>query len=164
MKDIEAGSAKFLPAVMLFRDTKDECMAVSPMVSLLSEVTNVYGQDAIEEMGTVTETESFKRDGEKIIRTDSTVYKPMPVDFVTYLIAQYDKLKSKKSNYIELCDENYNVELYFSTNQRYLVNAKTFECIVIKNQHTKSLLASFASRDVTPRDQLTLAWMLAKTE
>lgn len=169
MRDLESGSAKFLPAIMLFRDTDEECLVVSPMTTILTEITNTYGADVISELrsilsGETEETESFKKTGDKIVRTDSPIYAPLPIDFAEYLVDLYDKIRSKKNNYLELLNEEHEPELYFSTNQRYLVNAKTFECIVIKNQHTKLLLSTYAAMDHVSKDQLAVTWMLAKTE
>ena len=169
MSALESGSGKFLPAVLVNRDTSDEYMYVSPMTAIAYEVSTIYGIDVIEEMRQILDnpnidTPSFHVDSDKLYRKDSPIYKPLPMDFVKYLVSLYDKLKAKKNNYIELNNENYEVELFYSTNQRYLINAKTFECVVIKNQHTKQILSNFASKDITTADQLHLVWMLAKTE
>ena len=170
LQAIESGSAKFLPAVLVMKDQDEEYMAVSPLTTVMSEMTTSYASDLIDEFRSVhadrsVVTESVKFENDRFIRTDlPKSWQPMSVDHVEYIINTYDKIREKKSNYVELNNENYETELFFSTNYRYLVNAKTFECIVIKNQHTKSLLIDFASRNTIPTDKLQLAWMLAKTE
>lgn len=169
IRDIEKGSAKFLPALLVNRDTEDEYLAMSPMMTALSDVTTLYAKDVIEELSAINEnkelvTESFKYENDKYIRTDTCIWQPMSQEHVNYVLDTYAKTKEKKSNYIELHNDNYVTELYFSTNHRYLVDAKTFECVVIKNQHTRELLISFSKRLSVSSDELQLAWMLAKTE
>lgn len=170
LQAIELGSAKFLPAVLVMKDQDDEYMAVSPLTTLMSEMTTEYASDLINEFKQVREnkaivTESVKFENDRFVRTDlPKSWQPMSTEHIDYIISTYDKIREKKSNYVALINENYETELFFSTNYRYLVNAKTFECVVIKNQHTKSLLIDFASRNTIPTDKLQLAWMLAKTE
>lgn len=170
LQSIELGSAKFLPALIYEKDTSDESLIVSPMLTPMSEVTNTYGADLIEEFRKVREnpnlvTESVKIDGGEVVRYDlPKSWTPMSTEHVDYIINTYDKIREKKSNYACIHDTNYNPVLYFSTNQRYLVNARTFECVIIKNQHTKSLLADFVRRNVVSQGEATMAWMLAKTE
>jgi hypothetical protein len=170
LQAIETGSAKFLQAIIVDRDTEDEFLAVSPMTTCLSEMTTWYSKDIIDELRTVsenheTETESLKFEGDKIVRKDlPNSWQPMSTEHVKYILETYDKTIEKKNNYICIYDEMSNPMLYFSTNYRYLVNADTFECVVIRNQHTKNLLVDFATRNNIQAGQLLMAWMLAKTE
>ena len=170
LKAIESGSAKFLQAIIVNKDTDEEYMAVNPMTTVLSDVTTEYYRDALDELRAIQDdhnvvTESFYFDEDHFVRKDlPNSWEPMSSAHVKYLLETYDKVSAKKSNYIPICNEKYVPELYFSTNYRYLVDAKTFECVIIKNQHTKSLLTSFATKGIISSDQCMLAWQLAKTE
>lgn len=171
MVSIEKGSSKFLPALIVHRDTPDEFMAVSPSTTPGSEVNPIFGSDEMEEIihlfngGEPLEGYTYAKNANgDFYRTDLDHNVTVPVDLARYLIDVYTRVKSKKSNYVELCDESYEAVLYFSTDHRYLVYARTFECVVIKNQHVKTLLTEFAKKCVMSSDQLQLAWMLAKTE
>lgn len=169
MKALETGTGKYLSAVLVGRDSSDEYMCVSPMTALYSDVTTCYGADAIEELREIMNdntlvTESFCFQDNFYVRHDLNNGKPMSKDFVAYLIEQYNRLKEKKSNYVEIVNDDYCPEMYYSTDGRYLVNAHTFECIVIRNQHTKKLLESMAAKKYNNKSELQLAWQLAKTE
>lgn len=169
MRDIERGSAKFLPAIIVNKDTEDEYMSVSPMLTAFTDVTTYYAKDVLDELREIRDdhnkvTKSFKFENDMYVRYDSRTWRPLSPEHVDYILNTYDNIKTKKSNYIEFHNENYETELYFSTNFRYLVDAKTFECIVIKNQHTRNLLISFSKRCLVTSNELQLAWMLAKTE
>lgn len=167
---IEQGNAKFLPALIVNRDTDDEYMAVSPLTTVMSEMTTTYGKDLICEFKQVAEdhnvvTESVKFEKNRFVRTDLPhSWQPLSIEHVNNMINLYDRIQAKKSNYVELNNEDHEPELFFSTNYRYLVNARTFECVVIKNQHTKALLTTMATYNTVPADKLRLAWLLAKTE
>lgn len=169
IRDIEKGSAKFLKALIVNRDSEYEYMAVSPVLTTLFEVTTTYSVTALNDLrdlrdGNKTVTPTFKCEDNKYINLNNQSWPTMSSDHVNYIIDTYDATKEKRSNYVELCNEDYVTELYFSTNYRYLVDAKTFECVVIKNQHTRDLLISLSKRVNNTSDELQLAWMLAKTE
>lgn len=170
MSAIENGSGKFLPGLIVGRDSDDEFMVVSPIMTPWTENMAIYGMDYVAEIEELLAT-GQDQVGSAIRSEAGILYEnmlnslpPMPYDVANYIVSLAGKIKEKKSNYVELQDEDYVVHLYFSTNQRYLVNAQTFECVVIKNQHIKSLLTHYASQNNTPRDQLHMAWALAKTE
>lgn len=167
---IEQGSAKFLPALLVGRGTSEEYIAFSPMTMPWSENTTFFGTDLIKEIievmngagscGSVSRNERGD-----IYRNDMDgIYQPMSEDVVAYIVDIYYRTMDKKSNYVELYNPNYEVELFLSTNNKYLVNAKTFEVVVLKNQHVKNLLMEFVKMQTVSSDQLQLAWMLAKTE
>ena len=171
LKAIEKGSGKYLSALIVDKGGNDEFLAVSPLTTVMSEVTTMYGIELIDEFRKVCEDHTYESDY-VVVENDRVRYKMCPrswplmtFDFLESIVDTYDKVDKKKSNYVALYKaEDYEPALYFSTNHRYLVNANTFECIVIKNQHTKSLLINFAMRQLVSSDQLQLAWMLAKTE
>jgi len=170
LRDIETGSAKFLNALLVDKGTPEECMLVNPMTTLLSETTTLYGADLIEEfkqirVGLKEETESVKVVDGKFIRKEfEEHWAPMPVEHIDNIISLYDKVSSKKSNYMCIHDSKFEPLLYFSTNHRYLVDARTFECLVVKNQHTRNLLIDMVQRNNVSASECFLAWMLAKTE
>lgn len=169
LRDIENGAAKFLNAVLLYKDTVDEVMCVNPLTTLMSDITTFYPVEVMNDLRKVYEDKSMRTDtivfeNNRFRRVDTDIFEPMRENFVKDILEMYDKVRSRKSNYIPLVDETCNTRLYFSTNHRYLVNAATFECVIIKNQHTKSLLECWSTKSVIPRDQLELVWMLAKTE
>lgn len=169
LRDIENGAAKFLSAVLVYRDTPDEIMCVNPLTTLMSDTTVMYPAEMIEELRKLLENPEYespmvKVENGKYVHESYQNYEPMKEAFVKELVATYDKVRARKSNYIPLCDETAETRLYFSTNHRYLVNAATFECLIIKNQHTKMYLEYLATKPAISRDQLDLVWMLAKTE
>lgn len=171
LRDIENGAAKFLNALILYRDTNDEVMCMNPLTTIMADVNTFYPVEVINELRKLledptAESKDFKFENGKFFPLGDYTYhyEPMKEAFVKDLIATYDKVRARKSNYIPLVDDHGNTRLYFSTNHRYLVNADTFECLIIKNQHTKMYLEYLATKQMTSRDQLDLVWMLAKTE
>lgn len=169
LSSIEEGRAKFLSAVLVGRSTADESLAINPMTTLYSESIEDYPHELIQEFeillkGDVTETESLLVVNNLVTHKELKHWPPMKMDHVGSIVELYYKTLEKKSNYVPIYDPNWTPKLYFSTNKRYLVNANTFECVVIVNQHTKDLLWCLAEKRVNSSDQLHLAWMLAKTE
>ena len=170
LRDIESGSGKYLSGLIIRRDSDDECVITSPITTLYSDYTTIWGVDWINELRTMyndpeatCDSVAINNDG-LFIRKDLNACPAMERDFVKYLLALYDSLKEKKSNYLEILNDDGEAQFYFSTNSRYLVNAKTFECVVIKNQHTKSLLNTYATLPHVPSEQLTMIWEIAKSE
>lgn len=166
---IESGSSKFLSAVLVNKDTDEEYMAVNPLTAMYADAVDKYYADELEEMreirvGNVNETKSFLRIDDTIKRKDLEYWPALPFDHVDWLIETYVKIREKKSNYIPLINDDNEPESFFSVNQRYLVDAASFECIVIKNKSVKELLTALAQKPHNSHDQLMLMWMLAKTE
>lgn len=171
MSAIESGSSKFLSACIVYRDTPEEYMAVSPIMTPGATINTMYGSEEMEEIihlyngkEPLPEFSYERTPNGDFHRTDVNVDNILTCDVARYLVDVYNRTKEKKSNYVELRNDDFVVEMYLSTNHRYLVNARTFECVVIKNQHVKSLLTAYAKQYTIPSDQLQLAWMLAKTE
>ena len=170
MSAIEAGSAKFLPGLIAYRGTSEEFLAVSPTMTPLAVQGTIYGSDEMEEIkvlvegGEMTDDFSYVKGEKGIYRNDIDKSSIIPEDVAEYLVKVYNSMKEKKSNYVELVNDDYVTDFYFSTNHRYLVNARTFECVVLKNQHLKSLLTSLSKATTVSKDQLQMVWMLAKTE
>lgn len=170
MKAIESNSARFLPALIVDKGTDEEALIVNPVTTCMAEDVPFYGADWIEELRKVYEDRDVETDCVKFVN-NGFIRKDLPnscpalsADHVKFILDLYDKINEKKSNYVYIMDENYEPWFYLSTNNRYLVNARTFECVVIRNQHTKSLLMKYAARGTISADQLNLVWMLAKTE
>ena len=166
---VEHGSNRFLEALIIERDTIDQSMIVNPMLTLYSETTVDYSGELIEEMrqiinGETDRTESLHRENHTIVRHDLSYWPPMSEEHCRDIIALYDKMLLKKNNYIVLNGDDCEPYLYVSTNWRYLVNAATLECIVIKNSYLKKLLQYYASCDTTPVSALNTCWALAMTE
>lgn len=170
MAAIESGTSQFLPALLAYRNTPDEYMAVSPIMTPNAEVGTIYGSDLIEEIkmivsGILDKTESFALDEDGYIyRHDMNCSYYLSFELAEYLISIYDKTKAKKSNYLEIRDQDYEVKMFYSTNGEYLVNARTFECLVIRNQNMKALLNKLVKVNNIPREKLQMIWSLAKTE
>lgn len=168
LSNYEVDKGSYLSGLICYKGTAKECMMVNPMITIMSDVTNTYYQNDIVEMQKVLEdpdsSEIYEIRSNHVVRVSPAVSEPMPIDFVKELIELYSSLISKKSNYMEIFDAEYNTRLLFSTNNRYLVNASTFECVVIKNQHTKDLLNQMVNNGPVPFDQISLIWMLAQRE
>lgn len=169
-RSIEEGSSKIVNALLIERDTDDESLVVNPIITFMSEVNIVYGYDLLEELRAVREdktlvTDSIHFEDGHYIRHDlSKPWPPMPQDHVDNLLEMYDKLKDRKNNYIPLVDENWTTRLFVSTNFRYLINANTFECIIVNNQQLRRLLESYTYRNSITYDELSMVWMLMKSE
>lgn len=167
---ISKGSSKVLQGLICYKGTEDEVLCVNPLTTLYSDATVYYGLDLIEDLRTVlndhsanTGSVAFKNN--KFVRTDlGEWWPPMNMEHVTSVIELYNKTLDKKSSYTPIVDNDYAPKLYFSVNKRYLVNAETFECVCIKNQHLKDLLAIMAGNRSNSQSEIMLAWMLAKSE
>lgn len=165
--NMENGDCKYLSAVICNKGTLDEYMAVSPMTNLYSDYSVVYGIDYINEFKEIIDkgasvTESFTVTNERLTHNKLATFPPMAMEHVRHIVELYDKTKEKKSNYVELNSDEYLTLYYYSTNGRYLINATTFECVVVDNQNVKKLLTSFVTKGICSTDGLNLAWRLAK--
>lgn len=171
MVAIESGSAKYLTALIAYRGAKDSYMAVSPVMCPNAEYGTMYGIDEIEEIKALSEGKEptddfsyFKDDKGSIVRKGLSSDTIVTADTVSFILSAYDKVLQKKSNYVELRNENYETELYFSTNNKYLVNARTFECIVIHSQNLKALINSYVKADTALKSELQMIWIMAGAE
>lgn len=169
MCNIEEGRAKYLTSLLTGRDTVDETLFVSPITSLYSDYTIMYGTDLIEEYRLVNndktiETDCIKFENGHFIRKNLTTYPAFTQEHVNFLIEQFVKCSEKKSNYIPLYDEDCELRLFYSTNCRYLVDAQTFEIVTITSQNIKAMLNSMCNKDSCPMENLNLAWKLAKED
>lgn len=169
MCNIEEGKAKYLTSLLTGRDTQDETLFVSPITSLYSDYTTMYGTDLIEEYRQVSNnkiliTESVEYNNGHYIRRDSSTYPAFTQEHVNFLIDQRVRCGEKKSNYIPLYDEDGELRLFYSTNCRYLVDAYTFEIVTVTSQNIKAMLNSMCNMDACPTYNLNLAWKLAKED
>lgn len=168
LSDIENEKGKYLSGLICYKGTDDEFLAVNPMTTLMSDVTTNYYVEVVDEMRKALadpdSSEMFSFENNHFVRTQPAIWAPMTVDHFQNIIELYDNLLAKKSNYVEITDTDYNTRLYFSTNYRYLVNADTFECVIIKNQHTQDLLIQMVKQGANKFDMISLIWMLAKRE
>lgn len=168
-KAVESGTGKLVSGLILDRDTADETYVPNSMIVNFADVSSSYSIDEITEFRAILEdrsvvTDSFKCEDNYLIRHDQVEWPPVPMEYIRQLVESYDKIKEKKNDYTALVDENFITRLFVSKNLRYVVNAETFECVVIKNQFLKTLLESYMCRDFVDRDELGLTWMLAKAE
>ena len=165
LSDFESEKGKYLSGLICYKGTDNEFLAVNPMITLMSENVSVYYVEVVKELRKVledpTSSNMFEIVNHHYVKKDSDPWEPMSEDHVRDIVTMYDSLLEKKSNYVEIMDTEDCIQLYFSTNHRYLVNASTFECAVIKNQNIKELLVRMVEKVHVPLDQISLIWMLA---
>lgn len=169
ISDLENGSTNYLDAIITGRGTEDECMVVNPITTLFADDNVYYDKPIIDDYRTLlenqdAETETVIIDDDMFQRKNVTNFAPLPKSHVQNIVKMYDRLCAKKCNYINVIGDDWETYFYVSTNWRYFVNAKTFECIVIKNANIKRLLQMYVKNSTTPVEQLLLCWELAKTE
>lgn len=171
IESLEAGSTKFLEAIIVNRDTDEEYMAVSPITTMYTDNTLWYAQDLVAELREVyanpeLTTESVAMVDGHFIRPDlkEGTWIPMSREHIGNVLNTYDRLLDKKNNYLAIYGDDYDTHFYVSTNWRYLVRARTFEVITIKSMHMKRLLQSYIAAGRVSVAELDLMWMLAKTE
>lgn len=169
MLNIEEGRSKYLNSLFMGRGTPDETMIVSPISSLYSDYTVMYGTDLIQDYKAVSENKSLDTAGVYFsngyyIRKGMDTYPAFTQEHVNYLLEQYEKCCEKKSNYIALCTEDMEPMLYYSTNCRYLVDAFTFEILTVTSQCIKAMLNSMCSKEFCTIESINLAWKLAKED
>lgn len=167
---IVGGSSKILQALICNKGTDDETLCVNPLTTMYNEATVYYAKDLIDDFVAVLndktlDTGSVAFENNKFVRHDlGDWWPPMNVDHVMGIIELYNKTLDKKSSYIPIVDQEYAPKLYFSVNKRYLVNAVTFECVILKNQNLKELLTIMANNSTNSQGEIQLVWMLAKSE
>lgn len=167
---IVKGSSKILQGLICNKGEEDETLCVNPLTTLYNDATVYYGLDLIEDFRKVMNdhtlrTGSVAFENNKFVRTDlGDWWPPMNMEHVTSIIELYNKTLEKKSSYVPIVDGDYAPKLYFSVNKRYLVNADTFECVCVKNQHLKDLLTIMAKNRNNSQSELLMIWMLAKSE
>lgn len=167
--NINEGKAKYLTSLLVCRGTEDETLFVSPMMSLYSDYTTQYSTELISEYGAVRdgkvpETSSVTTEGCKFIRKDINGYPAFNISHVNFLTSQVEKCYAKKSNYVILGDEDMTPVLFYSTNNRYLVKASTFEIITVTSQLVRNMLNELANNSSNSIDSLNTAWKIAKED
>lgn len=169
IEDLEAGSTRYLDAIIVDRGTETETMIVNPVTTLFADDNVYYGVELIEDFRTLledptAEVDTYHIEDNMYIRNERVGYQPLPHTHVQNMVKLYDRLCAKKCNYVDLIGDDCDTHFFVSTNWRYLVNARTFECLIIYNANLKKLLQSYVSAGKTPVDQLIMCWELAKTE
>lgn len=167
--DMERNSHKYIQAVIINRDTEDEMLCTSPITTVQAEVSTSFGIELLTDLKKVYEdhtcqTEYVEYVNKRYVRKVTASLEPMSSKLVEYVLRLYEKTRSKKNNYIELFDENYETLLFFSTNYRYLVNAKTFEIAVVKNQYLRQRLINCSMHNPNDKTELLIMWEQAKME
>lgn len=162
---LEANCNKYLSGIIVDRDTEDEAMIVSPMTTSYADDNIIYDKQVIEDYrklladeNAVTETVMIQ--GKFFARKNVTGFEPVTRQHASDMVTLYDNLSSKKNNYTDLVNTTHDTLLYVSTNLRYLVHAKTFECVVIKNMYVKRLLQQYLEHPATTLD-LMFCWEMA---
>lgn len=139
-------NGKFLNALLVDRGNTDEgFMALNPILCPNVLEFHMYGFDLLEEVEELLngskETGSFYTEADgTIVHKNSSNFK-FTRGYAENLVHTYHELLKTKSNYAVLYDdENLCPCLYVSTNYRYLVNAETFDTVILKNEHLKATL------------------------
>lgn len=168
-KALESNNGKFLDAIIVDRESADETMIVSPLMSMYANDNIYYPKQLLDEYFALlinpnTETELAEVEGDVIKRKNVVNYEPVTLVFARELIETYQKLLNGKSNYLTLCDESYESCYYLSTNFRYLVNARTFEVRIIENMNMKQQLMEFAAVGKAPLQSLDYCWQMVNVK
>lgn len=169
ISSLEENKGRFLTSLIVYRDTQDEAVVLSPITSEDTGNGFMIGIEVIEDWRNIidnklTEGDLFTFDGSVFTHKILTTYEPVSLQYVQYAISQYDRAKSKKSNYIDLENQNYHTMYFYSTNQRYLVNAKTLECLIVSNRIIKKQLNDCAAKAFSSNDKLLSLWLSAQED
>lgn len=165
-QNLESRTNNYLDAIIVDRDNADESLVVSPITSLYSEYFTIYSKQLIEDYRkiiadheVVTELAAYKNG--MIARTNLTKDYAISEDYAKALVEMYDKAYAKKSNYVEIMDMHYNTIYYVSTNWKYLVNAATFEVVVIQGANTRQLIKNCVKEKTVTKLFMYTIWNLA---
>ena len=165
LEAIEDGATNILSLLIVHSGSIDEYVVTNPYTLPYGAYIRTYGADLVEEMRQltlgVTETESLKFTELGIERIDGITWPLIAPVFAQDLVKRYDDAKARKSNYIPIYDEDLEDALYFSTNSRYLVRAKTLEFATVTNKQIKKLLNVMANKDSNTHSEIEMAWRLA---
>lgn len=166
---IEAGSPNFLDAIICERDTEEENMVVNPVTTLYADDNIYYDKAFIEDCRTLLHdptavVETAELSGNAFQHKGLKGFASLSTPFVKSLVELYDRITAKKCNYLYLTGDDCDTHYYVSTNWRYLVNARTLECVVVQNVNLKKLLQSYVAKGNVPVADLTLCWMIATKE
>lgn len=165
---MESGRSNYLEGIIVDRYESDPYLAVNPLLDVYSETNVWFAFDELAELkqiadGEVDETESYILQGAKVHHKQINSRKPMSMNYIKQVLKLRDRLMEKKTDYIAMCsEEEYEPFLYISTNFRYLVNNRTFECLTITNTLLQDWIRVYAQRAATPQYMLDQLWQVAK--
>ena len=167
IEDIESDKNKYLNALILDSGTKEEEMVLNPITIMYGDVIGSITAICLEELHSIVfdgvhETDSFVVSGSFIERKNLSYYPKIHPDYVKFIYDIYVKCKERKSNYVPIYDNHGEPALYFSTNNRYLVDAKTLECTDVKNQNVKGVLKIMTTQESVSDNDLYMIWELAR--
>ena len=165
---LEDNKNKYLSGIIVGRDTEDEAMIVNPITTLYADNNIIYDKQVIEDYRTLLECPTAVCECVEIVddlfqRKGRINFTPVTKQHAKEMVELYDKMTAKKNNYIDLQNGTYDTLYYVSSNLRYLVNAQTFECVVVKNAYIKRLLQKYVNQGSTTLD-LIFCWRMANVE
>lgn len=166
LESIGEGNNRYLDALIVGAGSKDEYMVLNQYTVTYGNIIDSMGADLIQELSELVETkaersESFTQKDGYIKRTDVTYWPTLLTTQVKSLINIYNYCKTKKKNYVSISNEDREDALFLSTNGRYLVHAKTLECITIHNPHVRELLRIMSKNVTNSPYDLDWIWRLA---
>lgn len=166
LESISRGNNKYLDALIVGSGSKDEYMVLNQYTVTYGNIIDCIGADTIMDLADMIdnkleENEQFIQKDGYIRRTDVTYWPTLLVSQVKFIINLYNYCKSKKKNYISICNENREDALFLSTNGRYLVSARTLECVTIYNTQVRDLLKIMSKRESNTSYDLDWIWRLA---
>lgn len=167
---LENGATDYLDAVIYDRGGNDETMIVNPITTMHAEDNVYYSKEVIDEYRLLLkdpeakDTEYVHIVDDMFERKNCKGFTPVSSRHAKAMVELYDKLMTKKCNYECLMGTDHDCYYYVSTNWRYLVNANTFKCVIVKNSNLKKMLQSFVTRGEVPVAELNLLWLVAVEE
>ena len=166
---LESGSTKYLDAIIWCRDTEDETMIVNPITTLYADDNFNYDKYVVDDYRKLLQNPEAECEHVHIVdgmfaRKDVVNFTPVSQPHAKAMVELYDRLLAKKCNYVDLTGTDNETYYYVSTNWRYLVNARTFECVIVTNANIKKLLQSYVAAGQTPVGDLQMCWMIAIRE
>lgn len=165
--NLESHTNDYLDAIIVDRDNSDESLVVSPITALYTEHFTIYSKALLDDYrkiiadhSVITELAAYKNG--MLVRQNLKGDYAISEDYAKVLLETYEKAYAKKSNYVEIMDGNFNTIYYVSTNWKYLVDASTFEVVVINGENTRNLVKSCVKEKTVSRDLLYTVWNFAK--
>lgn len=168
IKIMETGRSNYLEGIIVDRYEEDPYLAVNPLLDIYYDNSIWFGFDELQELQDIVEnnadeTDSYILQGALVHKKNVKTDKPITTAYVKQILKLRDRLLEKKTNYIAMCSkEDFTPALYVSTNFRYLVNNRTFECLTITNVALQEWIRYYAQQTATPRYMLDQLWQVAK--
>lgn len=166
LEAISLGNNRYLDALIVGAGSKDEYLVLNQYTITYGNIIDSIGADTIADLNEMVDkklekNEQFIQKDGYIKRTDVSYWPTLLVNQVKFISNLYENCKSKKKNYISICNEDLEDALFMSTNGRYLVKARTLECITIGNTQVRELLKVMSKRQSNTAYDLDWIWRLA---